>query len=81
MSTRVGWIAVGAPWDVQAYAAGHSDYPTTSTLDQLYNSAEFDAYRVLGAASVQLAVQDSKPAAHQTAPWAAQGVDAAGEHG
>jgi hypothetical protein len=77
---KLGWWT-GAPWDVQAYAAGHSDYPTTSTLDQLYNSAEFDAYRVLGAASIQLAMQDSEPAPPQTAPWATQGVVTAGEHG
>lgn len=54
---KLGWWA-GAPWDVRAYAAGHASYPTDSTLEQLYDSAEFDAYRELGAASVKLAMQE-----------------------
>ena len=54
--SKLGWWA-GAPWDVRAYAAGHPSYPTDSTLEQLYDSAEFDAYRELGMASVQLAIQ------------------------
>jgi hypothetical protein len=55
---KLGWWT-GAPWDVRAYAAGHPAYPTDSTLEQLYDSAEFDAYRELGACSVQLALQES----------------------
>jgi hypothetical protein len=54
---KLGWWA-GAPWDVRAYAAGHSTYPTDSTLEQLYDSAEFDAYRELGASAVKLAMQE-----------------------
>jgi hypothetical protein len=53
---KLGWWT-GAPWDVRAYAAGHASYPTDSTLEQLYNSAEFDAYRQLGAASAKLATR------------------------
>jgi hypothetical protein len=53
---KLGWWT-GAPWDVRAYAAGHASYPTDSTLEQLYDSAEFDAYRELGAATVKLAMQ------------------------
>jgi hypothetical protein len=34
-------------------------YPTDSTLDQLYDCAEFDAYRELGARSVELAIKQS----------------------
>jgi hypothetical protein len=56
---KLGWWA-SAPWDVRAYAAGHPAYPTDSTLEQLYDSAEFDAYRELGAAAVKLALQDSR---------------------
>ena len=48
---KLGWWA-DAPWDVRAYAAGHPTYPTDSTLEQLYDSAEFDAYRELGRAAV-----------------------------
>jgi hypothetical protein len=55
---KLGWWA-GVPWDVRAYAAGHPAYPTDSTLEQLYDSAEFDAYRELGACSVKLAMQEA----------------------
>jgi hypothetical protein len=58
---KLGWWT-GAPWDVRAYAEGHPTYPTDSTLEQLYDSAEFDAYRELGNAAVQLALQQSRPA-------------------
>ena len=54
---KLGWWT-GAPWDVRAYAAGHPTYPTDSTLEQLYDSAEFDAYRELGASTVELALHD-----------------------
>jgi hypothetical protein len=64
---KLGWWT-GAPWDVQAYAADHPEFPTNSTLEQLYNSAEFDAYRVLGTASVKLAIEDSQRAAYDVAP-------------
>ena len=59
MVCKLGWWT-GAPWDVRAYAAGHPAYPTDSTLEQLYDSAEFDAYRELGACSVQFALEESK---------------------
>jgi hypothetical protein len=58
---KLGWWA-SAPWDVRAYAAGHPTYPTDSTLEQLYDSAEFDAYRELGACSVRLAMEGSMSA-------------------
>ena len=52
---KLGWWD-GAPWDVRAYAAGHPAYPCDSTLQQLYDGAEFDAYQELGVCSVQAAV-------------------------
>jgi hypothetical protein len=52
---KLGWWKT-APWDVCAYAAGHGSYPTESTLDQLYDFAEFDAYRELGWSSVDIAI-------------------------
>ncbi|HEY0932506.1 MAG TPA: hypothetical protein VGD91_02080 [Trebonia sp.] len=55
---KLGWWT-GAPWDVRAYAASHPAFPTDSTLEQLYDSAEFDAYRELGACSVRLALRES----------------------
>jgi hypothetical protein len=63
---KLGWWA-GAPWDVCAYAAGHPSYPTDSTLEQLYDSAEFDAYRELGAASARLAMP-ARPSATPSSP-------------
>jgi hypothetical protein len=57
---KLGWWT-GAPWDVRAYAAAHPTYPTDSTLEQLYDSAEFDAYRELGACSVKLALKEIQP--------------------
>lgn len=52
---KLGWW-MDAPWDVRAYAAGHPAYPTESTLNQLYDSAEFDAYRELGWAAIEEAI-------------------------
>lgn len=40
-----------APWDVRAYSARHSSFPTDSTLQQLYDGEEFEAYRALGFAA------------------------------
>ena len=57
---KLGWWT-DAPWDVRAYAAGHPAYPTNSTLEQLYDSAEFDAYRELGASAVRLALRQCMP--------------------
>jgi len=48
---KLGWWDK-APWDVRAYAAGHSTYPCDSTLQQLYDGAEFEAYHELGASAV-----------------------------
>jgi hypothetical protein len=56
---KLGWWMT-APWDVCAYAAGHSSYPTESTLDQLYDFAEFDAYRQLGWSAVDAAIGKSE---------------------
>jgi len=51
---KLGWWDQ-APWDVRAYAAGHSTYPCDSTLQQLYDGAEFEAYQELGVWSVKAA--------------------------
>jgi hypothetical protein len=53
---KLGWWR-GAPWDVQAYAEGHSTFPTDPTLYQLFNDAEFDAYRELGMSAAGAAVE------------------------
>src|SRR6516164_7079170 len=56
---KLGWWDQ-APWDVRAYAAGHSTYPCDSTMQQLYDGAEFEAYRELGAAAAIAAVKAGK---------------------
>ena len=53
---KLGWWE-DAPWDIRAYAAGHPSYPADPTTEQLYDSAEFDAYRELGSASVGLTIK------------------------
>jgi hypothetical protein len=37
-----------SPWDVRAYARGHSTFPTDSTIRQFYGDQQFEAYRELG---------------------------------
>src|SRR5262249_9760216 len=57
---KLGWWA-GAPWDVLAYAKSHATFPGDSTLEQLYDAPEFDAYHELGVATGQDAVQHCVP--------------------
>jgi hypothetical protein len=49
-------VPTNAPLSVQSYALQHQNFPCDSTLDQLYDADRFDAYRELGAFSVQQAV-------------------------
>jgi hypothetical protein len=63
---KLGWWD-GAPWDVLAYASGHSTFPCDGTLQQLYDVAEFEAYHQLGAASAAGAAQDCDPPLQQVA--------------
>jgi hypothetical protein len=62
---KLGWWEA-APWDVRAYAAGHPSYPCESTLQQLYDGAEFEAYHELGASAVTAAA--AAPAAEDPLP-------------
>jgi hypothetical protein len=62
---KLGWWET-APWDVRAYAAGHPTYPCDSTLQQLYDGAEFEAYHELGASAVTAAA--AAPAAEDPLP-------------
>ncbi|MGD0608539.1 MAG: hypothetical protein ABSA53_33735 [Streptosporangiaceae bacterium] len=57
---KLGWWTE-APWDVLAYAQEHSTYPCDSTLEQLYDAAEFEAYHQLGEAAVRAAAKESTP--------------------
>ena len=71
---KLGWWS-GAPWDVLAYAKDHSTYPCDSTMEQLYDAAEFEAYHELGAATVQAAAQKCSPPLRCLVP-AGQGTPA-----
>ena len=57
---KLGWWTE-APWDVLAYAQDHSTYPCDSTLEQLYDAAEFEAYHELGEAAVRAAAEECAP--------------------
>jgi len=57
---KLGWWTE-APWDVLAYAQDHSTYPCDSTLEQLYDAAEFEAYHELGQAAVLAAAKECTP--------------------
>jgi hypothetical protein len=57
---KLGWWT-GAPWDVLAYAKDHSTYPCDSTLEQLYDAAEFEAYHQLGEATALAAAKQCTP--------------------
>jgi hypothetical protein len=55
---KLGWWQ-DAPWDVVAYARSHPSYPCEPTLQQLYDSREFEAYHELGASTAVLASSQS----------------------
>jgi hypothetical protein len=57
---KLGWWA-GAPWDVVAYAKSHSTFPGDSTLEQMYDAPEFEAYQQLGVATVKDAARNCSP--------------------
>ena len=57
---KLGWWNK-APWDVLAYAKDHSTYPCDSTLEQLYDDAEFEAYHQLGEAAAAAAAKECEP--------------------
>jgi hypothetical protein len=64
---KLGWWQ-GAPWDVQAYARQHPAYPCDSTLEQLYDATEFEAYQQLGVATVLGAAERCRPPLKWVAP-------------
>jgi hypothetical protein len=57
---KLGWWD-GAPWDVLAYARSHPTFPCDSTVEQLYDAKEFEAYHQLGMAAAAGAAKDCVP--------------------
>ena len=47
------WAGEDLPWDVRAYYQAQPTFPRSSTLQQLYDDEDFEAYRELGAASMR----------------------------
>ena len=47
------WAGDDLPWDVRAYHSAQPTFPRSSTLQQLYDDQDFEAYRELGAASMR----------------------------
>ena len=62
---KLGWWN-DAPWDVLAYAKSHPTFPCDSTLEQLYDAVEFEAYHQLGAAAVLATAKDCTPPLQRT---------------
>jgi hypothetical protein len=50
------------PWDVRSYLRSNANFPTTTTLAQLYDGAEFEAYRAMGEKTGQDVLAASKRA-------------------
>jgi hypothetical protein len=50
-------LASELPIDVRAYAQDHPSFPREATSDYSFGEAEFEAYRVLGHAVAQSAVE------------------------
>jgi hypothetical protein len=74
---KLGWWT-GAPWDVLAYARDHPSYPCDSTLDQLYDATEFEAYHELGVATVLDAAKQCTPPLQWAPPSVPQPVPQSG---
>jgi hypothetical protein len=64
---KLGWWE-GAPWDVLAYAKRHPTFPCDSTVEQLYDAMEFEAYHQLGAAAAAGAAEDCTPPLRRGTP-------------
>jgi hypothetical protein len=48
-------------WDIQTYADDNTDFPRTSTNNQLYSEFDFEAYRALGHAATTELIMSSVP--------------------
>ena len=64
------WDGCDLPWDVRAYYASHPTFPRDSTLKQLYDDEDFEAYRELGQASMKALLAQRKAQRSQPA-WTA----------
>jgi hypothetical protein len=60
------------PWDVRSYLRANANFPMTSSIAQLYDDAEFEAYRAMG----EQTGRDSVEAASAVDGSAAGGADA-----
>jgi hypothetical protein len=58
---RLG-VTPNHPWDVRAYLRANANFPNASTLAQLYDGAEFEAYRAMGERTGEDVVTAAAPA-------------------
>jgi hypothetical protein len=56
---RLG-VTAAHPWDVRSYLRSNANFPTTTTLAQLYDGAEFEAYRAMGEKTGQDVLEESR---------------------
>ena len=49
-------VPENAPWSIRSFHSQNPKFPSDPTLDQLYDADRFDAYRALGAFSVEQAI-------------------------
>ncbi|HEX9034332.1 MAG TPA: patatin-like phospholipase family protein [Streptosporangiaceae bacterium] len=54
------WAGADLPWDVRSYYEAHPTFPRASTLQQLYDDEDFEAYRELGVASMRALLASSR---------------------
>jgi hypothetical protein len=54
-------VSDGHPWDVRAYLRNHPTFPTASTIQQLYDGDEFEAYRAMGEATARALLDQHIP--------------------
>lgn len=63
------WEGHDLPWDVRAYHEAHPTFPHDSTLQQLYDDEDFEAYRELGEASMRALLTHKKRTASRHTWW------------
>ncbi len=75
------WAGDDLPWDVRAYYQAQRTFPRSSTLQQLYDDEDFEAYRELGAASMRALLagrpqrRPARNGQHRAAGGGEQGAD------
>jgi hypothetical protein len=59
------WPGDDLPWDVRAYYEDQPTFPRSSTVQQLYDDQDFEAYRELGAAAMRALLASCRQHQHR----------------